>query len=293
MNIRVKKIEKIRVFEKIRKVNKVEKLSRNNRVVAITKILIETPNKVIGLNRFSELLNAAKSTISEDIVIVREVLEKLEMGSIETISGAAGGIKFIPSMGKQAKEDFANELCEALLEEGRIVPGNFVYLTDIMYNPQIVSKAGVILASHFQNMNIDYIVTVETKGIPLAYEVAKSLGIELVIIRKDNKITEGPTVTINYVSGTSGRIQQMALAKKCMKPSSKCVFIDDFLRGGGTAEGIRDLLKEFDSELVGTGVLVDNVGIENKRTSDYISIIDLEYNKEEERLNVRPSSFIK
>ena len=214
------------------------------------------------------------------------------MGSIETISGAAGGIKFIPSMGKQAREEFANELCEALLEAGRIVPGNIVYLTDIMYNPQIVSKAGVILASHFQNMNIDYIVTVETKGIPLAYEVAKSLGIELVIIRKDNKITEGPTVTINYVSGTSGRIQQMALAKKCMKPSSKCVFIDDFLRGGGTAEGIKDLLKEFDSELVGTGVLVDNVGIENKRTSDYISIIDLEYNNEEEKLNVRPSAFI-
>ena len=259
-----------------------EKLSRNNRVVAITKILIETPNKVIGLNRFSQLLNAAKSTISEDIVIVREVLEKLEMGSIETISGAAGGIKYIPSMGQKSKEEFANDLCEALSEEGRIVPGNFIYLTDIMYNPQIVSKAGVILASHFQNMNIDYIVTVETKGIPLAYEVAKSLGIELVIIRKDNKITEGPTVTINYVSGTSGRIQQMALAKKCMRPSSKCVFIDDFLRGGGTAQGIRDLLKEFDSELVGTGVLVDNVGIEKKITSDYISIIDLEYIKEED-----------
>ena len=63
MNIRIKEIEKIRVFEKIRKVNRVEKLSRNNRVVAITKILIETPNKVIGLNRFSDLLNASKSTI--------------------------------------------------------------------------------------------------------------------------------------------------------------------------------------------------------------------------------------
>ncbi len=271
----------------------VEKLSRNNRVVAITKILMETPNKVIGLNRFSEFLNAAKSTISEDIVIVREVLEKLEMGSIETIAGAAGGIKYIPSMGQKAKEDFADELCKALLEEGRIVPGNFVYLTDIMYNPQIVSKAGVILASHFQEMDLDCIVTVETKGIPLAYEVAKSLGIELVIIRKDNKVTEGSTVTINYVSGTSGRIQQMALAKKCMKPSSKCVFIDDFLRGGGTAEGIRDLLKEFDSELVGTGVLVDNIGIENKRTSDYVSIIDLKYDKEIDKLIVNPSNIIK
>ena len=44
---------------------------------------------------------------------------------------------------------------------------------------------------------------------------------ELLQPKKDNKITEGPTVTINYVSGTSGRIQQMALAKKCMKSSSK------------------------------------------------------------------------
>ena len=47
-------------------------------------------------------------------------------------------------------------------------------MTDIMYNPQIVSKAGVILASYFQNMNVDYVITVETKGIPLAYEVAKN-----------------------------------------------------------------------------------------------------------------------
>ena len=49
----------------------VEKISRNGRIAAITKYLIENPNKVIGLNTFSELLNAAKSTISEDIVIVR------------------------------------------------------------------------------------------------------------------------------------------------------------------------------------------------------------------------------
>lgn len=270
-----------------------DKLSRNNRVVAITKVLTENPNRVVGLNRFSELLNAAKSTISEDIVIVRELLEKLEMGKIETISGAAGGIKFIPDMGKESKENFCEELCQALLEEGRIVPGNFIYLTDIMYNPQIVSKAGVILASHFRNMNIDYIVTVETKGIPLAYEVAKSLGIQLVIIRRDNKITEGPTVTINYVSGTSGRIQQMSLAKKSLKAASKCVFIDDFLRGGGTAQGIKDLLKEFDSELVGTGVLVDNISIENKRTSDYISIIELNFDSETGELKVNPSNFIK
>ena len=66
-----------------------EKMTRNSRVVAITKILLEKPNRIIGLNKFSEMLNAAKSTISEDIVIVRETLQKLEMGKVETISGAA------------------------------------------------------------------------------------------------------------------------------------------------------------------------------------------------------------
>ncbi|MGL5352586.1 MAG: pur operon repressor, partial [Clostridium sp.] len=127
-----------------------EKLSRNSRVVAITKILMESPNRVIGLNNFSELLNAAKSTISEDIVIVREVLEKLQMGRVETIAGAAGGIKYIPGIGQEDSIKFANELCELLRDETRIVPGNFIYMTDLMYNPKIISKAGVILSSMFK-----------------------------------------------------------------------------------------------------------------------------------------------
>lgn len=269
-----------------------EKLSRNNRVVAITKILTENPNKIIGLNKFSDLLNAAKSTISEDIVIVREILEKLQMGKVETIAGAAGGIKYIPGIEKETKQKFVEELCEILKDETRIVPGNFIYVTDLMYNPQIISKAGVILAELFYEKEANYIVTVETKGIPLAYEVAKNLGIPLVIIRRDNKVTEGSTVTINYVSGTSGRIQQMSLSKKSMKTQSKCIFIDDFLRGGGTAQGIKDLLKEFDSELIGIGVLIDNVGVNQKRVDDYISIVELNYLDEVKNLEVKPSNII-
>ena len=85
----------------------------------------------------------------------------------------------------------------------------------------------------------------------------------------------------------------MSLAKKSMKPSSKCVFIDDFLRGGGTAQGIKDLLKEFDSELVGTGVLVDNIGVKNKMVNDYVSIVELEFDSENGTLRVEPSNLIR
>ena len=266
-----------------------EKLSRNSRVVAITKLLLENPNKILGLNQFSDLLNAAKSTISEDIVIIRELLEKLEMGKVETISGAAGGIKFIPIIGYEKGNKFALELCDLLKDDGRVIAGNFIYVPDAMYNPQIIGKAGVIFSSRFKNMDIDYVITVETKGISLAYEVARNLGVQLVIARRDTQVTEGPTVTINYVSGTSGRLQQMSLSKRSMKPSSKCIFIDDFMKGGGTAQGIKDLLKEFDSELVGIGVLIDNKQVEKKLVDDYVSIVELNSVDKSSIIEVQPS----
>jgi len=153
------------------------KFNRNQRVIGITKVLTENPNKIITLNLFTEKFNAAKSTISEDIVIVREVVEALSMGKIETVAGAAGGIRFINEKSKDDKKQFAEDLCDALRQKSRVVPGNFLYITDIAYNPTLIQSAAIILASEFKEMDVDYVVTIETKGIPLGYEVAKQLGL--------------------------------------------------------------------------------------------------------------------
>ena len=134
-----------------------------------------------------------------------------------------------------------------------------------------------------------HVFKIETKGIPLAYEVARNLGVQLVIARRSSIATEGSTVTINYVSGTSGRLQQMALSKKSMKSNSRCIFIDDFMKGGGTAVGIKDLLKEFDSELVGIGVLVDNQAIEKKLVDEYVSVVELKSVDKSAIIDVQPS----
>lgn len=250
------------------------KLSRNHRIAAITKILLENPNKIISLKNFTELFNTAKSTVSEDIVMVRDTFEKLDVGNVETVSGAAGGVKYVCGLSKEKSREFAEGLCIILKNRERIIPGNFLYMTDIMFNPRIIYTAGVILASKFIGKAVDYVVTVETKGIPLAYEVAKMLGVQMVVVRRESKFTEGSTITINYVSGSTGRIQNMSLSKKAMKSGSKCIFIDDFMRAGGTAVGIINLLKEFDSELLGIGVLIDNVETPKKLVRDYVSIVD-------------------
>jgi purine operon repressor len=269
--------------------DKMEKFTRNQRISIITKTLIENPNKVINLNAFTELFSAAKSTISEDLYVIKDILSRLKLGGVETISGAAGGVKYVCGLSREKSTEFANKLCGILAEEDRVIPGNFLYVTDIMCNPQIISTAGVILASKFLENDVDYVVTVETKGIPLAYEVAKLLGVQLVVVRRDTKVTEGSTLSINYVSGSTGRIQSMTLSKKSLKKGSNCVFIDDFMKAGGTARGIMDLLKEFECQLVGIGVLIDTVSTQKKLIKEYVSIVDFNGFDEEGNAILGPS----
>ena len=270
-----------------------EKYNRNTRIAAITKTLIENPNKVMNLNNFTEQFNAAKSTVSEDILVIKDTLSKLDMGRVDTVAGAAGGVKYVCGMSKEDRKSFIDELCSILREKDRIIPGNFIYMTDIMYNPEIIRKSGVILAAAFIDKGIDYVVTVETKGIPLAYEVARMLGVQLVIVRRDNKVTEGTTVSINYVTGSSKRIQTMSLSRKALKNGSNCIFIDDFMKAGGTASGIINLLKEFDSKLVGIGVLIEDVEASRKLVEEHISIVEFSGLDENETAVVFPSKYFK
>ena len=98
-------------------------------------------------------------------------------------------------------------------------------------------------------------MTVATKGVPLANAVANILNVPFVIVRRDLKITEGSTVSVNYASD---RIEKMFLSKRSLKPNSRVLIVDDFLKGGGTISGMVSLLKEFDSTLVGVAVFAEN-----------------------------------
>lgn len=267
-----------------------EKLHRNERMGALIKILSDNPNKIYTLNYFAEIFNAAKSTISEDIVIVKKLMERFDFGVVETIPGAAGGVKYIPLVGEEKAKSFINDLCTKLSNPERIIPGGFLYMTDIIYSPDIVAVIGKILASRFIDKKVDYVLTVETKGIPIALMTARALNVPLLIVRRDSKVTEGSTVSINYVSGSTRRIQTMSLARRAVKKGTRSIFIDDFMKAGGTANGIIELMKEFDNEVVGIGVLIETRDPEHKLIDDYVSLLTLdEVDEEKSIVKIHPS----
>ena len=255
------------------------------------KIFAERPNHVFSYNYFSELFNAAKSTISEDIVIVKELVKELEYGNIETISGAAGGVVFVPYLSQKETIDILNELCNIFSQKDRIIPGGYIYMTDIFNNPYIVTNIAKVIVSNFKDKKIDYVVTVETKGIPIAIITAQKLDVPFVVIRRNNRVTEGATLSINYVSGSSEKIQTMSLSRKALKEGSKVLIVDDFMKGGGTAKGITDMMSEFRAQVEGVAVVVSTKRPEKKLIKDYFPLLILEdVNEGKETIKIRPNT---
>lgn len=268
-----------------------KKYKRVQRIAALMKIFTETPNKLFSYNYFSGLFNAAKSTISEDIVIVKELVEEMSYGKIETVTGALGGAIFFPYIGNEEIEKMLDSLCKEFLKKNRIIPGGFIYMTDLFNNPSIVNNIAKIISSKFKDIDIDYVVTVETKGIPLAIMTAQKLNVPLAVIRRNNKVTEGATVSINYVSGSSNTIQTMSLSRRSLNENSRVLIVDDFMKGGGTAKGMHDMMNEFNAKVVGTAVVIETKEPEKKLIDNYISLLLLEgINEREGIVNISSNS---
>lgn len=245
-------------------------------MAAITQVLMSKPNVLIPLTVLAERFGAAKSTISEDLLAVKGSFVLSGQGRLETIPGAAGGVRYIPEIAKDEAAQFLNHLAERLSEKGRILAGGFLYMTDLLFDPAILRTVGLIFAGAFREKKPDVVVTIETKGIPLALMTAEALGLPMVVIRSGNKVTEGSSVSINYVSGSSRRIQTMSLSRRALEPQQRVLIIDDFMKAGGTALGMINLMAEFEVTVVGTGVLVESrMTTEAKLVEGYLSLLQL------------------
>ncbi|MGE6426073.1 pur operon repressor [Bacillus altitudinis] len=251
------------------------KFRRSGRLVDLTNYLLAHPHVLVPLTFFAERYQSAKSSISEDLTIIKQTFEQQGIGTLLTVPGAAGGVKYIPKIHLKEADEVVNDIGEALSTPERVLPGGYLYLTDVLGNPSILAKIGKLFATIFSDRPIDVVMTVATKGIPIAYSVAGYLNVPVVIVRKDNKVTEGSTVSINYASGSSNRIQTMSLAKRSLDKGSNVLIIDDFMKAGGTINGMMNLLEEFNANVAGIGVLLEDEGVDERLVDEYVSLLKL------------------
>lgn len=258
------------------------KIKRNHRILYISNYLTERPNKLISLSYFVEYFGSAKSSISEDIDFIREVFAFNKIGQISTVAGVAGGVIFYPQVAQEETDSLLKQIEEKLQTGKRIMPGNYIYLADILQESQTLNLIARHIASFYQEEEIDAVMTIETKGIGLTVEVARYLNVPHVIVRRDSAEAEGSTISINYISGSHQTVKKMELTKSSLPAGSKVLIIDDFLRNGGTVSGLISLLEEFDCQPAGVCVFAENTHKERVHIDKYVSFLRIEivYNKE-------------
>ena len=254
------------------------KVRRSDRLIDMTSYFLQNPHKLVSLTYFAKRYESAKSSISEDLAIIKRTFVNRGIGVLETIPGAAGGARFIPSVAEDEAETFIWEMAAELSQESRLLPGGYVYLSDLLGNPEVLRHVGRLIAREYMGRQVDAIMTVATKGVPIAQSVAYYLNAPFVIVRRDSKITEGSTVSVNYVSGSSQRIEKMELSKRSLQRGSHVLIVDDFMKGGGTVNGMKSMIKEFDSEVVGITVFAETSVGENGRrlVDDYTSLLNVD-----------------
>ena len=77
-----------------------------------------------------------------------------------------------------------------------------------------------------------------------------------------------------------------------MKSGQRVLITDDFMKVGGTMNGMKSLLEEFDCELAGIAVLVEAEHADETLVDDYYSLIKLqEVNERDRTIQVREGNY--
>ena len=101
--------------------------------------------------------------------------------------------------------------------------------------------------------DFDIIVTAESKGIPLAYEMARQSGKEYLVLRKGSKLYMQDVIETEVDSITTDHIQTLCLGKSDADKLSgrRVLIVDDVISTGESLKSMETLVNQVNGNIVG------------------------------------------
>ena len=146
----------------------------------------------------------------------------------------------------------SNEVLKSFEESGALLRGHFKLTSgrhsDVYYekfallkNPAICSKICKAMADHFEDKKVETVVGPTLGGVIISYEVARYLGV----------------VAAFAEQGEKRRILKRDFT---LKKNEKVLIVDDVLTTGTSVNEVIELVKQYNVEIVGIGVVLDRSG---------------------------------
>ena len=158
-------------------------------------------------------------------------------------------------------EVFMELLRQAILEKGKVLPGNVLKVGAFLNNQLDVKLLSVMadeICAHFNNKGINKILTVEASGIALAVLVAERMGVNAVFAKKSKTINvDGELLTAECYSYTHKVTNNLIVGKDFLLPTEKVLIIDDFLANGQAVYALKTLVDKAGAELGGVAIAIE------------------------------------
>ena len=123
----------------------------------------------------------------------------------------------------------------------------------------------------------DLILTAESKGIPLAYEMAKQSGKNYVLARKMSKLYMKNPMEISVKSITTARVQTLFLDQHeaDMMKGKRLLIVDDVVITGGSLDALEGLENRTGANIVGKAFVLAEGDAADRKDIIYLEKLPL------------------
>lgn len=150
---------------------------------------------------------------------------------------------------------------ERIRQDGLVLPGNVLKVNQFLnhqIDPQLMYAIGQEFARLFAPEKITKILTVEASGIAPAIMAGLVLNVPVVFARKKKPSTLNDDVyTAEVYSYTKQVTNTISVDQKFLSATDHVLVIDDFLANGQAVNGLLEICRQAQVQIVGVGIVVE------------------------------------
>lgn len=152
-------------------------------------------------------------------------------------------------------------LKQRILTEGSVRPGGVLKVDSFLnhqIDPVLVDQIAESFCQRFRDIRIDRILTMESSGIPIAYAVARQLGVPMVVARKRPSVNlDGQTYTAEVASAPGEPVSSVIVSKKYLNDGDRVLLVDDILANGFSMQALISLADTAGASVEGIGIVIE------------------------------------
>ncbi|MCS6774350.1 MAG: phosphoribosyltransferase family protein [Anaerolineae bacterium] len=132
-----------------------------------------------------------------------------------------------------------------------VAPGVRIAVLNILGDNELVQAAARALAPKLPP-ETEYLVTAETKSIPLVYALSVESNLPYIVLRKSYKPYMGEAISAETLSITTNKPQTLYLDAKDRHAiqGKRVVLIDDVISTGSTLQGMRLIMQKANAQVI-------------------------------------------